>query len=524
MSKNILIAASIVVASILFFSYKAGDVGVQFTGDENFYYESSKNMVETGDWLTPRYYGKPRFQKPFLYYWFVASSFKAFGTGWLAARLPSILLAAFVVLFVYLIALEMLNNPRTALLSAAILATTFKFFKYARTNIPDMALLFFITASIYVLIRIVKGSGRRGALWAIFFAILALATLTKGPIGVLIPVFLIISYRIFTGHPIPMTKKDLGIGILLYLAIVLPWFLIMFGIHGAGYMSHIWSREIAHRVGHYPEAKEGGVFFLVNYFKGVIFYTGVIFVRFLPWSVFLPTALFDSFRKARLEKDGEGWYPLLLKWFFIVFILFTLFGEKHSQYMLVLTPPFALMVGSSLSGWAGNNKKKFLALIALIIITASSFLLFISNDDLKLNSAVIGAFASNIKAHGLEENDRLGMGSHELIPQHLEVYLNRPVEKLGGKWYDPKEHEHTNKMRINGFFEPGQKGYMIIGKDDYERFVSPGTKKRLKILDKGYLWKRKIRINKDDLKTLSKEGIGAFLQNYKEEYYLVTNK
>ena len=80
MTKQIITGIIIIALSILFFSFKAGDIGSQFTGDENFYFQGSKNMLESGDWLTPRYYGKPRFQKPFLYYWLVAVSFKIFGT------------------------------------------------------------------------------------------------------------------------------------------------------------------------------------------------------------------------------------------------------------------------------------------------------------------------------------------------------------------------------------------------------------------------------------------------------------
>jgi len=58
----------IFILALTFFSFKAGDIGLQFTGDENFYYQSSSRMLSEGDWITPQYYGEKRFQKPFLFY------------------------------------------------------------------------------------------------------------------------------------------------------------------------------------------------------------------------------------------------------------------------------------------------------------------------------------------------------------------------------------------------------------------------------------------------------------------------
>ena len=131
MLKQILIRVTLVIICILFFSFKAEEVTSQFTGDENFYFQSSKNMIESNDWITPRYYGKPRFQKPPLYYWLIALSMNTFGINWYGARFPSILLGALTVLLTYLVGLKLFKRRYPSLLSALILATTFKFFKYS---------------------------------------------------------------------------------------------------------------------------------------------------------------------------------------------------------------------------------------------------------------------------------------------------------------------------------------------------------------------------------------------------------
>lgn len=503
--KDIFIRILIVTAALFLFSYKAGDISAQFTGDENFYFQSSKSMVETNDWLTPKYYGKPRFQKPFLYYWLVASSFKVFGIDWYAARVPSIMLAAFVVLLVYLIGRMLFNNTAHSILSAAILATTFKFFKYARFAIPDMALLFFITLSFYIFLKILKDKENAG--YAAFFITLALATLTKGPIGLLIVVLGIAGFIIFSRERINIKAKDILCGALLYIAVVLPWFLIMFKLHGENYAAHLWARELVNRVGSHSNA----AFF---------FYMPILAIRFLPWSLFLPKGIINSvkaIKKGALEKNT---HILLLSWFFTVLILFTLMGEKHSQYMLALAPPFALLTTNAFRSIGTAQGKRILTLpVIIIILTIFSFLYFFSSKGIKLNNAILGRFAATMIANGLDEDDRIATGSHSLIPQHLEAYLERKVEKAGGKWYDSSYHDATNKSQLANLFKSEGKGaYCVIKRADYNKFISPELKKHLKIIYKDFLWKRKIDIGKISL------GAHGFVENLKEEYYLITDK
>ncbi|MFH1753048.1 MAG: glycosyltransferase family 39 protein, partial [Candidatus Omnitrophota bacterium] len=449
MPKDILIRIGIIVACVAFFSFKVGDVGTQFTGDENFYFESSKGMLQSGDWLTPRYYGKPRFQKPILYYWLVASSFSAFGINWHAARLPSILFGAFTVLLVYLIGAMVFKKRGPSLFCALMLAATFKFFKYARFAIPDMALLFFITLSMYIFLKIAfERRGDRG-LSSLFFLAIGLGFLTKGPVAFIIPFLSIGLFLIISKSPMPIKKGDIFIGGLLCAAIALPWFLAMWRLHGSAFTSHLWTREISERVGSRHGATD------------IFFYIPIVLVRFLPWSIFLPMGAANCVRAARPNAPGRDGYIFILSWFVCVFIFFTLMGEKHSQYMLSLTAPFALIVGGGLSLGRLFSKKWISIPVVTLLVTVVSFVSVLSSNNLRLNSDVLGAFAAKAAEYGLEESDKVGAGSHELIPQQLEVYLDRPVEKVGARLSDPAESDRANKIKLENFFKSG-KVYCVI--------------------------------------------------------------
>jgi len=506
MSKDWRTITIIFLLSIVFFSFKAGDITLQFTGDENFYFQSSKQMLEKGDWITPQYYEKKRFQKPFLFYWLVALAFKIFGITWWAARFPSILFGALAVVLVYLFGKELFNR-QTGMLSAAILATSLKFFRYSRAAIPDMILLFFTTLTLYYFIRGYNNFEERRKCYLIFFVIAGIATLIKGPIGLITPLLVAIFFIIFSKEWNLLKGFNPSLGICLYILIVAPWFLIMVKLYGAEYIGHIWSREIFHRVGYFSETKQGLVLFL-DYAKSLFFYIPLIFMRFFPWSLFLPVGIIKSFSlQYRGEIKKENLF--ILVWFFVIFVFFSLLGEKHSQYILAIAPSIALILGHFFWILASRKKRRVTIPITITLVLVFIFTLAFSRPIFKPNSATLSKFADIILESNLKENDRVAMGSHDLIPQKLEVYLNRPVEKLSRKLYDQIENEKINKLLLKELFEDRKRVFCVIKKEDFNKFVKPKLRKKLVVLSKELLWKRKINL---------RERI------FREEYWLITNK
>ncbi len=335
-------ALFILVFCAFLFSFGARDVGFEFKGDENFYFESAKDMLETGDVLTPRYMGKERFQKPAFFYWLILSSFRILGVNWFAARLPSIIFGALCAFLVFAISNLFFEDTRIGLFAALFSATTPLYYRYARLAVPDMSLVFFITLALYYFIRLYKGRRDRKSS-PLFFAALAFAFLVKGPVGLIIPLLIVTAFCLIKKEKKIFGAADILAGIAVFFLIIAPWFYLMYRTHGDAYVSHVWGREILQRLG-----RGHGGLFIANYFKGLGFYMGALIAKFLPYSLFMPFALVSSARilSARsLEgrgQDGKDAYLFLTAWFTIIFFFFTFVPEKRTHYLLALSPAAAI--------------------------------------------------------------------------------------------------------------------------------------------------------------------------------------
>ena len=144
--KDILTALGLVALSFLFFSVKTHELGYSIP-DEKRYIQSVKEMVESDDWITPRYHGRVRFEKPIFFYWASAIPNKITGFSLYASRFPSILFGSLTVLAVFLLGLKLFERG-VGIVSALFLATSVMFYMYSRFATPDIALVFFITISI----------------------------------------------------------------------------------------------------------------------------------------------------------------------------------------------------------------------------------------------------------------------------------------------------------------------------------------------------------------------------------------
>jgi len=503
--KKVTTITIIFISALIFFSFKGGDITLQFTGDENFYFESSRRMIEERDWITPVYFGQKRFQKPFLFYWLIGASFKIFGVNWWAARFPSFLLGALTVLLTYLIALELFNK-KAGIFSVLVLATSLKFFKYTRAAIPDMTLLFFTTLAIYFFIKLRSKSKARDMLFPAFFISMGLATLTKGPVGFIIPFIVAIVFIILSKERFLLRELRIIPGLIIYLLVLAPWFFVMVKLYGDEFLNHILTREIIQRVVFFS-GTENKITGFLEYVATLFFYIPIIIVRFLPWSLFIPFALVSNFHfiKVSNRKKGE---LFVLSWFFVVLLFFSIIGEKHSQYMLAISPPLALILGSYFWRSSVSGRLKTSIPIAIAAILVLTFLLLFSFPVFRPNSVVYSEFSAAILEHSLRKEDRVGAGSHELIPQKLEVFLGRSVENVSTGMDNPVEKEKFSKFLLRRFFTSKKRVFCLVKKEDFLKFVDPALRKKLFVIDKDSLWKRKFTIG----------------HPLKDEYWLVTNK
>ena len=168
------------VASLAIFTYQSDVVGLEFKGDESFYFQSARQMLESGDWITPYYFDTPRFEKPILYYWIVASFFKIFGISWNIARLASAISMALVVVLTYLWGL-MFYNKGVGLFASLVMVSTLATFRYARLALPEAFFLLLLCLSLYLLLK---------RHYYLAYIAIGISFLTKGPVGFILPLFI----------------------------------------------------------------------------------------------------------------------------------------------------------------------------------------------------------------------------------------------------------------------------------------------------------------------------------------------
>ena len=156
-----------------------GTLGVRplYKADESRYAEIPREMIASGDWITPRLNGFKYFEKPPLQYWATASFFSALGERDWVARLWTAL-TGFAGLALVFFFTKKLINERTALTAAAVLAGSPLYVLLGQVNTLDMGLAFFLSAAVFSFAL---------GYWLLFWAACALAVLSKGLIGIVLP-------------------------------------------------------------------------------------------------------------------------------------------------------------------------------------------------------------------------------------------------------------------------------------------------------------------------------------------------
>ncbi len=355
----------IVALSILLFFYKLGTPSL-FDVDEAVYAESAREMVETGDWITPQYNYTNRYDKPVLFYWLISSAYWLFGVTEFAARFWSASLGIGLVMLSYYF-VRRAGNHQWGILSALIMATSLEVIVLSHAAITDITLTFFITSSLFCFfLGYTDQEGRKRRWYRGMYLTMALAVLTKGPVGIVIPAFIITLFLFFRGQ-IREVLREMNIfsGAILFLVVALPWYVTETWINGWEYIDAFF---IKHHITRYTG--------IVSGHSGPLYYfIPVILLAFFPWSVFLPYGLIKSFqgvkRRGRLtHKESITLFSAL--WFLIVFIFFSISRTKLPGYILPLSPAVAILVGSiwdeHISSASKNDRWMRLSLLSFTII------------------------------------------------------------------------------------------------------------------------------------------------------------
>ncbi len=362
MKKNIIfdIAVIIVVAGFIMF-FKLGVLPL-LDPDEPVYAQTAREMLAAHDFISPRIYGDFWYDKPPLFYWSIMGSFKLFGQTEFAARFPSALLAVCCALLVYFCG-KSLFTRRTGLLSALVLSTSLEYFYLGKAAVTDMTLTFFLTAALLSYLR---------QKYYFAYATVGMAVLTKGPVGIVLPVVTIFLQLILTHNLKALKELKIFSGGLLALIVFLPWYLMMYYAHG---MDFVHTFLGFHNITRFlqPEHPAGTLWY---------YYLPVLLIGFFPWTMFVVQSVAAALQTSK-QRHGNILLFLVI-WAAVVLAFFTASQTKLISYILPLYPPLALLVGWYIdrcitTGLPGVFKTPAVLLTLLMIVIETGLVLTARN-------------------------------------------------------------------------------------------------------------------------------------------------
>jgi 4-amino-4-deoxy-L-arabinose transferase-like glycosyltransferase len=320
----------ILVAICLFlFFFKLGSRAL-WDHDEGIHAAMARNMVVTGDWVTPTFNGEGFYDKPVLFNWLGALSFELLGFTELAARLPSAVLGLASVLLTYLLGRKMFGSS-VGFLGGLVLATSGLFMVLARAVQYDMVLTFFTTLALFLFYSGVVDEKHRRRYFLLFYVAAAFAVLAKGPLGLVLPALVIGPYLLLTRQLRLLREMQIGWGVLIVLAIASPWYILM-AVRNDDYLSHFF---LGQNLGYFLSAES-------RHPEPFYFYLLVLPGLLFPWTGFLPLAIYRPLRNRQSRSQDP--IRFLLIWVIVIFFFFSLAVSKLETYLLPLFPAAALLI------------------------------------------------------------------------------------------------------------------------------------------------------------------------------------
>lgn len=300
---------------------------------ESNYALTAKEMVLSGDWLSPQIYGHYWYDKPIFFYWLTALAYKMFGFTEFASRFfPTLFGLAGLALAAW--GGSKLDNERSGFCSALVLLSSVEFFLISKSVITDAVLFFFFSATL--LFFYLGYRDGKASYWYIMYGAAGLAVLTKGPIGVLLPGLIITLFLLWQRDWRVLKRMHLASGTLLCLAVAVPWYAAMYSLHGSDFINTFFGTHnfLRATVSEHPR---DDVFY---------YYTLVNLLAFFPWSGLVPWAVY-KWQQAGRPKLTEQQRFLLL-WALVVFVFFQCMATKYLTYTYPLLFPASLLLGSLL--------------------------------------------------------------------------------------------------------------------------------------------------------------------------------
>jgi 4-amino-4-deoxy-L-arabinose transferase-like glycosyltransferase len=334
--------------------------------DEGRYAEISREMVVTGDYVTPRLNGVKYFEKPPLVYWLEAGAIGLFGLDEWALRLVPALFAIIGCLAVYA-AGRRLFGRRAGLLAAGVLATMPLYYILGNAITLDMAVSVLLTLALLAFLVAVEepeGARRRNLFWA-FYVALALATLTKGLIGIVIPGMIIFVWMALLGEWRLLARMRLISGTVLFLLVAVPWHVLVARANPEFLRFYFIHEHFLRYTTKLHDRYEPPWYFLPVLLGGLI-----------PWTAFLVQGLRGALPASWRERREARATLFLLLWPALVVGFFSLSDSKLIPYILPAAAPLALLIGRHLAARLeviDERRLKLRVVTTILLILGAAF-------------------------------------------------------------------------------------------------------------------------------------------------------
>jgi len=320
----------LVVGSALIF---AAGIGMRalWNPNEPVYGEGVREMMARGDYFLPYVNGMIYSDKPIFYFWAMLASCRlAGGLSEAALRLPSVIGGILSVLLIYRLGRRVFGI-RAGFLAGAFLATSVMFWWHSQYIQMDQVLSFLMTGAMALFFLARESTLRRkGTLLAAAGALMGLAFLTKGPVGLVVPAAAMGVYLLAVRDWRWVFRKEVAWMAAAFLLAAAPWYL---GLALTGHGQVLSDFFIRHNLERATDP--------FNHVQPFWYYLPRLFSDLFPWSLFLPAAFFAPVRN-ETERRGRLFAAV---WFGAVFLLFSAAGSKRGVYLLPLYPAAALLLG-----------------------------------------------------------------------------------------------------------------------------------------------------------------------------------
>lgn len=351
--------------------------------DEGRYAEMAREMFVTGDWITPRYNGYKYFEKPPLQTWLNALTFAWFGIGEWQARLYTALASFAGVLLVGFTGAR-LFNPLSGFLAAIVLASSPYWNLMGHFNALDMGLAFWMAVSLCALLLAqrpgLRAAAVRGWMWTCWAA-MALAVLSKGLVGVILPGAVLVLYTLIARDWALWKRLYLVSGLVIFFAIVTPWFVLVQQRNPEFFNFFFVVQQFRRYLT--PEQNRPGPFY---------YFAPVLLIGFLPWL----SVAWQSVRHAlRMPRQPNGFSPMLvlLIWSAFIFLFFSASHSKLISYVLPIAPALALVIGAYLPLLSADRFRRHLLGYLVFFVAAAFGIIFLAyQGDARTPNALYRAF------------------------------------------------------------------------------------------------------------------------------------